>query len=465
MNSSLRLTLLMVLKRVAAVSLFLGIALLAFAGGLLLNMKSGGASTHYAGMTTWFAWRLVGGLALVTLGMNWTLKVMDTTRETDDLQPHRRRNLADAAMWLGNAILLTFLGLTHLISEALGYGGLSIHALAEACVAISFGAALAIALIQASLKPAGAGAFLLLPFLIWIAAPPHAIADGTAPTLVYSIGVATWPVFAVLFWRLLAQRPLSLRRPPTMQEAITIASNASQRPRRGIEPMLGNPRWLLRPPPSVSRSAFFGLFWVLAVALMLWADKSGAWANGFLIGGGIGFGVKGYEQLREGIRPRLSLLPGTRIRRHAGWLMLEESIRRSFPWLGFYVITTVAATWVYPSLRGVPVAVAMVFSLSVGLLILTLLLTFRVRGWLWNNRELQALATTPLIILGVSGAVQWLNVSRVSPSMSPYGDPAHIQQGMLVTAAVVALALVLQWSGSNAWRKVDLHKLMSTSNE
>jgi hypothetical protein len=404
-------------------------------------------------------WRVVMALSLLFLGAQLATAALDTVRGDDALHPGRRRALADATVWLGCTQLLLFLGASALLGLLMNVWAPSWPMAAEASMALTTGAG---GVIGASQRR------YVLPFLLLSLALPLLGHDLThrgvlvstqAHWVVYAAWLAAWPACAMAMWWLLCKRPAPLSRLRTLEQATTMACDQTRRPSRGIEPMLGQARWLLRRPPSTRWLADV-VGWFSVIVFFVWLGRSNQSPDISVLFVGMAiWWLVAYQTLREGVRPTLLLIPGRRVRQGLGWLLFAEGLRRGLLALFWPLAGGAVVLWFNPQIELMQILVVTCILWAGGALSLAWLLAI----WVWLRSPFwrglaQALVAGGSSAAAVIGAAAWYQNSAGAGG-------AHAAQGLLAAACAAVLSLLVVWAANRAWQRADLHALFSPSRQ
>lgn len=265
-------------------------------------------------------------------------------------------------------------------------------------------------------------------------------------------------------WWLLAQRPAPLRRLPTLQQAATVARDSVTQPRHGVEPMLGQARWLLRRP--LSQHWFIETIgWLALIVLFVWFGRQDKTPDiSVLFAGLAGWWIAAYQTLREGVRPTLLLIPGQRVRHRLGWLLYAEGLRRSLFSVAWLVTASAALLWFHAELELMQVAVPAAILWAGGAVSLACLLSISV--WLRSpllRVAAQVVTAAGSSVAGVLAAAYWYQDSWYPDLATTNG--AHVLQGLLTAAFVWALSLLVVWAANRSWARADLHELFAPARQ
>lgn len=415
------------------------------------------ASTHPDALM--LVWRVVAAISLAFLGAQFATAVIDTAREGDALQPGRRRALASAAVALGNGVLLLFIIASAVLAAWTGAAWMW-TAVAEASMAFTTGAGLVLGVSQRRWSlwflPLG----VALPFISSYALPDKALVDNQAPAALYIAWLLAWPLCAALVWWLLVRRPHPIRAMPTLEQAAAMASDRAAQPTRGIEPMLGQARWLLSKPLKDKHWIIEFFAWSIAIFFFVWIDRGKEMPSLAVFFAAMGgWWMAAYQTMREGVRPTLLLIPGRHLRERLGWTLFTQGLRRGSFALWWLAMAVAAILWTRPHVNALQILVPAAILMAGGALSLACLLSV----WVWVRRrfwrEIAQLLTAGVSAAGtVIGAAFWYAGAKTA-------DAAYCAQGLLGALALAVLSIVVVSASTRAWRRADLHALFSPSRD
>ncbi len=165
-----------------------------------------------------------------------------------------------------------------------------------------------------------------------------------------------------------------------------------------------------------------------------------------------GWGLAGYDRLRQGVRPILLLLPGQRLRARLAMLVFREAIRRGLPIMGLAGTAWFVGAWALPWQWVWTTALAMTILFGGGVLALASMLALLawLRPGMWRSTTL-AIAGLATTATGVLLAAWWID-------QAPTSEPAFVLLGVLLAVGLVATALGLVRLSAPAWARLDVHR-------
>jgi hypothetical protein len=404
------------------------------------------------------AWRAAAACGLFFLGAQLAVAVCDAARHTDALQPGRRRTLANAAVALGSGTVALFIAAAVVLCWFAGPDAWRWALVAEACLAFACGTGVVLAVSQRHFSAAWGLLAPLLAYVSAIAVPFDALVEGGAAWSVYALWVLSWPACGWLVWRLIARRRHPVRAFPTLAKTHQIANGLAVSQVVGIDPLLGNARWLLcAPPPSQNRS-LSALLGNLGIGILIWFDlgREGV-IFGLVFGGLASWWMVAYQGLREGVRPTLLLIPGHQIRPRLGWMFFVEALRLGAINLWWVALAGIAMAWVRPQAPWMQLVAPTALLLAGGVLCLACLIA----TWPWTQRPFWR-AAAQVATAGTTTAASVLGAAYMYSNVTS-ADTSWLALSLLAAAAMVALSLMLVWASRGAWARADLHAVFAPS--